>query len=161
MRPAAGSRAPPLVTIVTMTDEQTPSTPQPSTPPPAQESPMSQADERNWAMGAHLSALVAFIGVPSLVGPLVVWLIKKDDSPYVAAHSVHALNFNISVLIYIIVASILTVIIGLVTFGIGLILAVPVMLVAFILWLVYVIMGGLAASRGEEFKYPVTIDFVS
>lgn len=122
---------------------------------------MSEADERNWAMAAHLSALIAFISIPSLVGPLVVWLIKKDESPFVAAHAVDALNFNISVLIYTIVGSLAMAFIGLVTLGIGLLLAIPAIFVAFVLWLVFVIQGAMAASRGEQFKYPWTINFVN
>lgn len=122
---------------------------------------MSEADERNWAMAAHLSALVALVSIPSLIGPLVVWLIKKDSSPFVAAHGSEALNFNISVLIYTVVGSIAMVLIGLVTFGFGLILIIPVVIVALILWLVYVIQGSIAASKGQDFKYPWTIRFVS
>ena len=121
---------------------------------------MSDADRKNWAMAAHLSALIAFVGVPSLVGPLVVWLIKKDEDDFIAAHSVHALNFNISVLIYTVVAALALGLLGLVTLGIGLFLAIPVAIVAFIAWLVFVIQGGIAASKGEAFRYPVTIDFV-
>lgn len=135
-----------------MTDEQIPA-PQPP-------SPMSDADRKNWAMAAHLSALVGFVGIPSLVGPLVVWLAKKDNDAYVAAHSVHALNFNISVLIYTIVGSIALGLFGLVTLGIGLLLAIPVVIIALVVWVVLVIQGGLAASRGEQFRYPMTIDFV-
>lgn len=121
---------------------------------------MSDADRKNWAMAAHLSALIAFVGVPSVIGPLVVWLAKKDSDAYIAAHSVHALNFNISVLIYTIVGSVAMFIIGLVTLGIGFLLAIPAVIVAFVVWLVLVIQGGLAASRGEQFRYPLTIDFV-
>jgi uncharacterized Tic20 family protein len=135
-----------------MTDEQIPA-PQPP-------SPMSDADRKNWAMAAHLSALVGFVGIPSLVGPLVVWLAKKDNDAYVAAHSLQALNFNISVLIYTIVGSMALGLFGLITLGIGLLLAIPVVIIAFIVWVVLVIQGGLAASRGEQFRYPMTIDFV-
>jgi len=127
---------------------------------PAPPQPMSDADRKNWAMAAHLSAFVAFIGVPSLVGPLVVWLLKRDTDPYIAAHSVHALNFNISVLIYTIVGSLALGIFGLITLGIGFLLAIPVVIVAFIVWLVLVIQGGIAASSGQQFRYPITIDFV-
>lgn len=122
---------------------------------------MSEADERNWAMAAHLSALIALISIPSLVGPLVVWLLKKDESPFVAAHGVDALNFNISVLIYTIVGSLAMALIGLATLGFGLLLAIPAVFVAFVLWLVFVIQGAMAASRGEQFKYPWTITFVN
>ena len=121
---------------------------------------MSDPDRKNWAMAAHLSALIAFIGVPSLIGPLVVWLMKKDSDAYIAAHSAHALNFNISVLIYTIVGSIAVGIIGILTLGIGFLLAIPVVIVALVIWLVLVIQGGLAASRGEQFRYPLTIDLV-
>jgi uncharacterized Tic20 family protein len=121
---------------------------------------MSDADRKNWAMGAHLSALIALVGVPSLIGPLVVWLIKKDEDEYVAAHSAHALNFNISVLIYTFVGVIALGILGLVTLGIGLLLAIPLVIVAYIAWLVFVIQGSLAASKGKPFRYPLTIDFV-
>lgn len=135
-----------------MTDEQS--------PVPQSPRPMSDADRKNWAMAAHLSALVAFVGVPSLIGPLVVWLAKKDSDAFVAAHSVHALNFNISILIYTIVGTVALGIFGLVTLGIGLLLAIPVVIIALVVCLVLVIQGGLAASRGEQFRYPLTIDFV-
>ncbi|MEX2134370.1 MAG: DUF4870 domain-containing protein [Acidimicrobiia bacterium] len=135
-----------------MTDEQSPA--------PQSPRPMSDADRKNWAMAAHLSALIAFVGIPSLIGPLVVWLVKKDSDAYVTAHSVHALNFNISVLIYTIAGSIALGVIGIATLGIGFLLAIPVVIIALIVWLVLVIQGGLAASRGEQFRYPMTIDFV-
>ncbi|MEX0796485.1 MAG: DUF4870 domain-containing protein [Acidimicrobiia bacterium] len=135
-----------------MTDEQSPA--------PQSPRPMSDADRKNWAMAAHLSALIAFVGIPSLIGPLVVWLVKKDSDAYVTAHSVHALNFNISVLIYTIAGSIALGVIGIATLGIGFLLAIPAVIIALIVWLVLVIQGGLAASRGEQFRYPMTIDFV-
>lgn len=69
------------------------------------------------------------------------------------------LTSTISVLIYTI-GSIALGIIGLATLGIGFLLAIPVVIIALIVWLVLVIQGGLAASRGEQFRYPTTIDFV-
>jgi len=135
-----------------MTEEQSPT---PQTP-----RPLSDTERKNWAMAAHLSALIIFVGIPSLIGPLVVWLAKRDSDAYVAAHSVHALNFNISVLIYTVVGGFALGIVVVVTLGIGLLFALPVVIVAVIVWLVLVIQGGLAASRGEQFRYPMTIDFV-
>lgn len=149
-----------------MTDETEPAaeSPQPdppaTTPPVAAPRPMTDVDRKNWAMAAHLSALIAIIGIPSLIGPLVVWLIKKDQDEFVRRHSVLALNFNISVLIYVTVASIAMLILGVATFGIGFLLAIPVVIVALILWLVYVIQAAMAASKGQEFKYPLTIDLI-
>lgn len=147
-----------------MTDETEPAAPSPQPdspiPPVATPQPMTDADRKNWAMAAHLSALIAIIGVPSLIGPLVVWLVKKDQDEFVRRHSVHALNFNISVLIYVTVASVAMLILGIATFGIGFLLAIPVVIVALIVWLVYVIQGAMAASKGQDFRYPFTIDLI-
>ena len=63
------------------------------------------AESRKLAMLAHLSAFVSFVGIPSLVGPLVVWLLNRDD-PFVEQQAKDALNFNISFLIYGIAAAI-------------------------------------------------------
>ena len=106
-------------------------------------------ESQNWATLAHLSALVMFVGVPSLVGPLVVWLVKKDD-PYIEAHAREALNFNISFLIYAIVAGIAVILL------IGL-LALPVIFVA---WLVLVIVAAIKTADGEFYRYPLTMRLV-
>ena len=107
-------------------------------------------ESQNWGTIAHLSALVMFVGVPSLVGPLIVWLAKKDD-PYVDAHAREALNFNISYLIYAIVAGISVLLL------IGL-LALP---FVFIAWLVLVVVAGIRAANGEFYRYPLTIRFLT
>jgi uncharacterized protein len=119
--------------------------------PPVPGAAGPSADQRNWAMIAHLSALVMFVGVPSFVGPLVVWLIKREEHPFIAEHGREALNFNISVLIYGVIAGVLV----LVLIGILLLIALG------IVWLVLTIQAGLAASRGEAYRYPLTIRFVS
>ncbi len=107
-------------------------------------------ESRNLATLAHLSAFVAFAGIPSLVGPLVMWLLKKDD-PYVEDQARQALNFNISFLIYGIVAAVSMILL------IGLI-ALPAVLIT---WLVLVIVASTRASNGEYYRYPFTIEFVS
>lgn len=107
-------------------------------------------ETQNWAAIAHLSALVMFVGVPSLVGPLIVWLAKKGD-PYVEAHAREALNFNISYLIYAIVAGISVLLL------IGL-LALP---FVFIAWFVLVVVAGIKAANGEFYRYPLTIRFLT
>ena len=108
------------------------------------------SDSRNLATLAHLSAFVGLFGIPSLVGPLVVWLIKKDD-PYVEAQAKDALNFNISFLIYGLVAAISIILL------VGLI-ALPAVLVT---WFVLVIVAAVKAATGEDYRYPFTIQFVS
>lgn len=106
-------------------------------------------DAKGWAALAHLSAFVMFLGVPSLVGPFVAWIWKRDD-PYVDQQGKEALNFNISFLIYGIASAIL--ILALV----GLVLLPAV----FITWFVLVIVAAVKASAGEDYRYPLTIRFI-
>jgi len=106
-------------------------------------------ESQNWAVGAHLSAFVMLFGLPSLVGPLFVWLLKRDD-PYVEAQAKDALNFNISFLLYGIAA-------GLAVFVLVGIVALPIIAIA---WFVLVIVAAIAASHGENYRYPFTIEFV-
>jgi uncharacterized Tic20 family protein len=108
------------------------------------------SESRNWGTFAHLSAFVMFLGVPSVLGPLVVWLAKKDD-PYVEAQAKEALNFNISMLIYAVAAGISIILL------IGLI-ALP---AVFITWFVLVIIAAIRSADGEQYRYPFTIRLVS
>ncbi|MBT2748523.1 DUF4870 domain-containing protein [Lysobacter sp. ISL-42] len=102
-------------------------------------------------MLAHLSTLVGLI-IPfgTVLGPLVVWLIKKDTMPFVADQGKEALNFNITALIAGIVSFLLTFVL------IGLVLL-PLVGLA---WLVLTIMAALAANKGEEYRYPWTLRLV-
>jgi uncharacterized Tic20 family protein len=106
-------------------------------------------DAKGWAALAHLSAFVMFLGIPSLAGPFVAWIWKRD-LPYVDEQAKEALNFNISFLIYGAVSAIL--ILALV----GLVLLPAV----FITWFVLVIVAAVRASAGEDYRYPMTIRFI-
>lgn len=108
------------------------------------------ADSRNLATLAHLSAFVTFVGIPSFLGPLAVWLFRRDD-PYVEAQAKEALNFNLSFLLYGFVAAVSIILL------VGL-LALPVVLVT---WFVLVIVAAMGAGRGEAYRYPLTIRFVA
>ena len=110
----------------------------------------ASSNSRNLAMLSHLSAFVAFLGVPSLIGPLVLWLLNRDD-PYVEAQAKEALNFNISFLLYGLVAAISIILL------IG-IIALPAVVVT---WFVLVIVASVKAANGEDYRYPFTIQFVS
>jgi uncharacterized protein len=112
-----------------------------------------KADDTNtWAMFIHLSGLSQWVGVPlgHVVGPLVLWLIKRDNNPTLDAHGKAALNFQISWMIYAIVSGVLILIL------IGLILLPLVLLIN----LVLTIVGAVKASKGELYKYPLTIQFI-
>jgi len=106
---------------------------------------------RNWAMLCHLSALLAMpFGFGHLVGPLIVWLLKRDDHPFIDDQGKESLNFQISMTIYAVVAAVL--ICALV--GIAL---VPVVFVANI---VFIVIASVRSSRGEWYRYPLTIRLI-
>ncbi len=107
------------------------------------------AEARRWATLSHLSAFVMFLGIPALVGPLVVWLVKRDD-PYFEYHAKEALNFNISFFIYGVVAGVL------IPALVGLVLL-PIVLVT---WFVLAIRASIKASAGEYYRYPMTLRLV-
>jgi hypothetical protein len=103
-------------------------------------------DERTMAMLAHLLALFA-----SILGPLLIYLLKKDESAFVRHHGAEALNFSISVLIALVASGILTIVL------IGIVLL-PIVGVAA---LVFHIMAAVAASKGEWYRYPLSIRFIT
>lgn len=109
-----------------------------------------RTDSRNWATLTHLSAFIMFLGIPSPIGPLVAWLIKSDD-PEVVDAAKESLNFNISFLIYSIVA------------GISILLLVGIILLPAVLiaWFVLVIIAAVRTSNGEQYRYPFTIRLIS
>ncbi len=125
--------------------------------PPAS-SQNARDDSRNWALAAHLSALLSLvIGFP-FVGPLVIYLAKRDD-PFVRRHAAEALNFNLSVMLYAIVLGIATfVLIFIVVVSLVLI---PVLILLALAWLVLDGLAAVKAGQGAEYRYPLTIRFVS
>jgi uncharacterized Tic20 family protein len=133
----------------------------PAPPPPAGPGAGTAApaasDSRTWAMAAHLSALIGLVIGFSFLGPLVVYLVRRDDA-YVRAHAAEALNFNLSVLIYAIVGGFVLVILILLVVGL---LLIPFAIAAAVAWLVLVVLAGVKASKGEMYRYPLTIRFVS
>jgi uncharacterized protein len=115
-------------------------------------------DARSWALAAHLSALLSLVvGVPFL-GPLVVYLVKKDD-PFVRRHAAEALNFNLSIVLYAVVLLVATVVLT-VLFVVGLAL-VPLFAALAIGWFVLTCVVAARAGEGGEYRYPLTIRFVS
>jgi uncharacterized Tic20 family protein len=109
-------------------------------------------DARTWATVCHLSALSAFVGIPleNILGPLVVWLLKRNDHPFVDDQGKEALNFQISMTIYGIVAGILVILL------VGIALLALVAVTDFIL----VIVASMKANDGERYRYPFTIRLI-
>ena len=110
------------------------------------------SEEKNWGMFCHLAALVGFVGIPfgSIIGPLVVWLIKKDTMPFVNVNGKEALNFQISLAIYALCC------IPLMFILVGFILLFAVLA----LDLVMIIIAAMKANKGIAFKYPLCIRLV-
>jgi hypothetical protein len=109
-------------------------------------------EEQNWAMYCHLSALVGFvIPLGNVLGPLVIWLMKKDTMPQVDVHGKEALNFQITVLLALIVSFLLTfVLIGL--------LLLPIVGIGA---LVLTIMAAIKVSNGQlDYRYPIAMRLI-
>jgi uncharacterized protein len=112
---------------------------------------VTDKDERTWGMLCHLAALSGYFSVIGwIVGPLVVWLVKKDQYPFVDDQGKESLNFQISVMIYAIVCVILMLVL------IGFLLL-PLLGVFHV---VMVIIASVKANDGETFRYPLTMRFI-
>ena len=111
----------------------------------------SSNDERIFSMFCHLSALSGLI-IPfgHIIGPLVVWLLKKEEFPEVDRQGKAALNFQLSLTIYSIIAGILVIfLVGFVLLG-----------AIFLLGLILTIIASVKSSNGERFEYPLSINLI-
>lgn len=134
-----------------------PSYPPPSYPPPPPGYPhqppgsqLSPNEERTWAGAAHWSALVASLLALSFLGPLLVLLVKGNQSPLVRRQAVESLNFQLTIYIA-----------GLVSFVLVFVLiGIPMLLTVGVLWLVFTVIGAVKASTGEDYRYPLNLRMV-
>jgi len=110
-------------------------------------------DERSMAAIAHVLGLFA-----AILGPLIIYMLKKDESPYVRHQSAEALNFGITMAIFLAVYTTVSVILVFVVIGIFMLFLIPVVAVGIA---VFHVLAALAANRGESYEYPFTIRFVS
>ncbi|GGO66245.1 DUF4870 domain-containing protein [Nonomuraea cavernae] len=113
---------------------------------PGRYGPRPGSDDTTMAMLAHLLGLLV-----SWVGPLIIYLMKKDESPYVRDQAAEALNFQITMFIGYMVAGLLTIVL------IGLLL----LPVVWIVSLIFHIQAAIAANKGENYRYPIAIRLVS
>jgi len=109
-------------------------------------------DSTTWGMLAHISAFAGVIGVPfgNVLGPLIVWLAKRDQSEFIDYHGKEALNFQISLTIYMFISAILVLIV------VGILLLIAIAVVG----LVLTIVAAIKANNGEYYEYPLTIRFL-
>lgn len=134
-----------------MSDPSNPYDPPQTEPGPDPASLLPDKDARMWGMLAHISALCMYVGVPGFVGPLIIWLLKKKDHPFVDDQGKESLNFQISIAIYAIVSGILVC----AFVGFFLLAAVAVFDV------VFVIIAAIKANAGETYRYPLTIRLIN
>jgi|GEM_PF-223313 len=129
--------------------------------------------ERQWAASAHFAALLLAMlttwiaGAAGVVGAGTVYLLKRDDSSFVAEHAKEAINFNLSMFIYSCIAVVIGVLLvgaTVFTLGIGLILTLPAGIVLVLacaaialLWLVCSVVATIKAWNGERYRYPLTL----
>jgi hypothetical protein len=108
--------------------------------------PLSPSDERMWSVLAQVGPFVL-----GFIAPLVVWLVFRERSRFVDQEAKEALNFQITVVIALIAAAIITN----VTFGIG-----AIVYLAFVAAIVFMILAAVANGKGEPYRYPVNIRFI-
>ena len=108
-------------------------------------------EERTMSMLCHLSALAMFV-IPfgSILGPLIVWLVKKDQYPEVDRQGKDAINFHLSMLIYTLVA----------VFLILILVGIMLLVVIGIFTLIMIIIASIKSNNGERFEYPLSIKFI-
>lgn len=112
----------------------------PVSPNTSKSAPNGTSDERMWAMLAHFSPLIGI----GLIGPLLIWIFKKEESPYVEEHAREALNFSLTLMLAAL-ASLIT--------------CVGPVIVA-VAGIVYAILAGVEANRGNHYEYPFNIRFI-
>src|SRR5205809_2382235 len=123
------------------------------TSPPAPQITATSSSVRTWCILAHATALVGFL-VPvagHLVGPLIIWLAKRQDSPEIDAHGKESMNFQISMLIWNAIALVLCLVL----------IGIPILVLLHILNIIFVIVASIQASEGKLYRYPLAIRLIS
>src|SRR5436305_15301967 len=113
----------------------------------------TSSNVRSWCMLDHASALVGFL-VPvagHIVGPLIIWLAKRHDSPEIDAHGKESMNFQISMLLWNVIAGILCLVL----------IGIPLLILLHILNIIFVIVASIQASEGKLYRYPLAIRLIS
>ncbi len=118
--------------------------------------PLSPSEEKTWSMLAHVGVFVAAWFAMGFLCPLAIWLLFRNRSEVVRRHALESLNFQISLLIYGVVAGALI----LITFGLGVLIVLPLVAIGAVAALVVIIRATLAASDGRDYRYPLCLRLV-
>jgi uncharacterized Tic20 family protein len=107
--------------------------------------------ERNWSMLCHLSAFAGFFfPFGGIIGPLICWLSRKDESLWIDQNGKASMNFQLSMLLYMVLAIPLCFII----------IGIPIIIFLGILKIICIIIASVKASKGERYRYPLSIPFI-
>lgn len=113
----------------------------------------TSSNVRTWCVLAHATALVGFF-VPvagHIVGPLIIWLAKRQDSPEIDVHGKESMNFQISMLIWNAIAAILIIVL----------IGIPILILLHILNIIFVIVASIQASEGKLYRYPLALRLIN
>lgn len=111
------------------------------------------SEEKNWGMACHIAALAAFL-IPfggSIAGPLIIWLLKRNESSFIDENGKEAVNFQITMAIAAFIAGILVFV------AVGFVL----LPIVGVVWLVLTIIGAVKASDGQRYKYPFALRLIN
>ena len=107
--------------------------------------------ERNWSMLCHLSAFAGFFfPFGGIIGPLICWLSRKDESLWIDQNGKASMNFQLSMLLYMVLTIPLCFII----------IGIPIIIFLGILKIICIIIASVKASKGERYRYPLSIPFI-
>ena len=116
------------------------------------ESVVPSKSERQWAMGCHLVALSGYlIPIASIIAPLILWLMKREDGVFVDEQGGESLNFQITILIYAVMSVMLIPVLGLCVLLVGAVVVFD---------FVCIRVAAVKASEGTAFRYPACIRFI-
>lgn len=131
-------------------DSPSPTTESPSTSPAAS-AHRPGVEERNWAMVCHLSTFAGYlIPLANIFAPLVIWALKREGNPLVDDQGKEAMNFQISITLYVMVALLFSL----------LLIGIPFLLALLLADLVFTLIAAIKAGDGETYRYPLTLRFI-
>ncbi|PWE01325.1 DUF4870 domain-containing protein [Marinilabilia rubra] len=108
-------------------------------------------DEKNWGMYSHLAAFAGLLfPFGNVIGPLIIWVLKKDEYPFVEQEGKESLNFQITVSIAVIVAGLLSVVL----------IGIPLLIAIAIFALVFIIKAAMETSEGRPYRYPYNLRLI-
>ena len=108
-------------------------------------------DAKMWAMIAHISAVAGFIfPFGNVIGPLLIWILKKEEFPFVDDQGKEALNFQISISVYVIISIVL----------VFLLIGIPILIIIGLFALIMTIIAAISAYDGKAYRYPLTIRLI-